>query len=352
MPISSSFVFATCRAGSEALVKQEIQRKHGDLLRPAFMRPELITWKSSRPLDENFILGSSFARVEGVSLGSAKTKEEIVTLLSTLGEQRFHLHVFPRKSPDEKADESELWKAVKAFETELFQLLEPTTGVHPVEAKLHGGDLIVDVVLDEDLKTPCLVGFHKHSPQRHPLAGAFLIQSLPEDAPSRAYLKMVQSLAWLGLNSPKALQHALCVELGSAPGGASYALLERSANLIGVDTGRMNSAVPELAKQQELKYQHIQKSVADLSAKDLPSNIDILACDMNLAPPVVVHYLERLLQFTTPRLLILTLKLNDDKMVNDLPKFLQRLKKFRLGQIRTMQLPANRQEITVVAGKY
>ncbi len=99
--ITSTFVFATCREGSERALKEEVATEHGPTLRPAFMRPQLITWKSTLPLKAGFSVKSIFARVLGLSLGTFKTPAELTTYAAEhLKGRSFHLHVFPREVPE------------------------------------------------------------------------------------------------------------------------------------------------------------------------------------------------------------------------------------------------------------
>ncbi len=54
---------------------------------------------------------------------------------------------------------------------------------------------------------------------------------------------MEQALIWAGWDGPGALKGKTVLELGGAPGGASYSLLQRGANVFGVDTGEIAPAV-------------------------------------------------------------------------------------------------------------
>src|SRR6187431_2012324 len=101
MDISSPFIFATCRAGSEAVMKEDVASRHGKLLRPAFMRPQFITWKCDDLLGGSFNLDSIYARVSGLSLGMCRTPEELVQKLDKFAGATFHLHVFPRETPED-----------------------------------------------------------------------------------------------------------------------------------------------------------------------------------------------------------------------------------------------------------
>ena len=69
-----------------------------------------------------------------------------------------------------------------------------------------------------------------------------LSSTLPKDAPSRAYLKMAQTFDRLRLKKIQDLQTFL--EIGCAPGGVAYFLLEEGHFVLGIDTGEMDQNPP------------------------------------------------------------------------------------------------------------
>jgi len=71
---------------------------------------------------------------------------------------------------------------------------------------------------------------------------------------------------------------------------------------------------------------------------------------MNLAPPAVLRYLERLQPRVRAKHWIITLKLNDAAMVSRPPDFRERIERIAVKPVRIVQLPASRQEVTVIAG--
>jgi 23S rRNA (cytidine2498-2'-O)-methyltransferase len=155
---------------------------------------------------------------------------------------------------------------------------------------------------------------------------------------------MEQSLTWLDLTALGALSGKIALELGSAPGGASWALLQRGMKVIGVDTGAMDPRV--LAHPN---YTHLPIPAGEVSPRDLPPQIDLLASDMNLHPGLALKYVERLTHMLYPRWLALTLKINDGQVESQLPALLQQARRFAPGELHARQLPANRREITVIS---
>jgi 23S rRNA (cytidine2498-2'-O)-methyltransferase len=305
------FVFATCRAGSEAALKREVAARHGELLTPAFMRPQLITWKARAALPENFELGAVFAAVSGRSLGTARTVAEAAALCPTAGA----VQVMPRVLPEDGLS-AEGWAALDAIRDEITPLL------------VKGGDATLDVIVGEE-DEPWLVGWHRGG------TDAFLRLRLDEAAPSRAWLKMEQALAG-----------KVVLELGCAPGGASWSLLERWATVIGVDTGAMDKRV-----LKHERFTQVAMAAGEYQHTVLPRQVDVLASDMNLEPNIVLNYVEFLCGQLEPALMILTLKMNNAKVEAKLPSFLKRIQHWGPRPVRAKQLPANRRDVCVVAGR-
>jgi 23S rRNA (cytidine2498-2'-O)-methyltransferase len=316
------FVFATCRAGSEAALKREVAVRHGEMLTPAFMRPQLITWKARAPLDERFELGAVFAAVSGRSLGTARTVEEVAALSPPVAA----VQVLPRVMPEDGLS-VEGWASLDAIRDRLTPL------VTKAEEK------VLDVIVGEGGE-PWFVGWHRGDQE------VLFRGTLPPEAPSRAWLKMEQALAWAGLAGPKSLVGRRVIELGCAPGGGSYSLLQHGAEVIGVDTGAMSQLVLDSPL-----FTQVKMAAGDFQKTILPHDIDILTSDMNLEPNLVLDYVEFITGQLEPRLLILTLKLNDAKVEARLPALLQRVQRFAPKPVRAKQLPANRRDLCVIAGR-
>jgi 23S rRNA (cytidine2498-2'-O)-methyltransferase len=345
------FVFATCREGSERLLKAEVARRHEGLLTPAFMRPQFVTWKATRELPPGFELGGVFGRTSGLSVGLFQDEKALVRNLGELaGDRPFHLHVFPRDCHEDGVTILQ-WADIDILRARLVGLLRDSGLPVPVDGKPRNGDLVFDVVVGEGKEEPLFLGRHQHSINHHPMHGGLPRLELPYDAPSRAWLKMEQALAWLGLDGSTSLQGQVVLELGSAPGGASFSLLHHGAQVYGVDTGVMDSDV--LAFQDPktgASFTHLRMAVGTLAPQHLPPEVDIVISDMNLAPGVVIPYLETICRRHRPALMILTMKMTDERVESRVGEILGSLRRFVPTPLRATQLPANRREICVVAG--
>lgn len=321
------------------------------MLSPSFMRPQLITWKSSRPLDASFMLDSIFARVSGISLGMADDDDAIVAQVSDkFPNLALHLHIFPRVAPEDGVSD-EVWAALDERREKLAAKMAAAGVKVSGTPRPKDGQFVIDVIVGEPGEK-VLVGAHQHDSKRHPLAGALPRLKLPADAPSRAYLKMEQAIIWAGLDGPKALPGKTALELGCAPGGATLAMLRRGMNVVGVDTADLDPRVVAEGDKRPGSLRHLRVAASDLFQEELPRPVHVLVSDMNIAPPIMLRTIERVQSRVRARVLILTLKLNDRIIERQIPRFLKQIEMFAPFPVRATQLAANRGEFCVVAGEF
>ncbi len=169
--------------------------------------------------------------------------------------------------------------------------------------------------------------------------------TLPESAPSRAYLKIkeVDLLAGLNLKDSRAV-----IEFGASPGGAVYYLLENGLKVFGVDTGKMHENC--LANPN---FKWVNKSIQETLASDFKNTeIDWLISDMNMSPFAVFSELAKFFERTGLRPkkgIVLTLKLTKKEMVKELDHVEKKI--FRLGFkiIFMKQVVSHHTEFAIVA---
>lgn len=330
------FVFATCRAGSETALKKEVAGRHEGKLTPAFMRPQLITWKAQETeLQGDFRLRAWHAQVSGISLGMAKSEQEVAALAA--GVTPVAVHVLPREVPEDGIP-AEAWSRVDDLRAGVCDalILSPERLPRP-------GECVLDVIVGAEGE-PMLVGWHRHQPEDLADPAALLRLQLPDDAPSRAWLKMEQALRWSGQGGGLDLKGKTVLELGSAPGGASRSLLSRGAEVFGVDTGEMDAGILD-----DSGFHHLKVAAGDLRPSMVPGQADLIVSDMNLEPWLVGKYVEKFASRLQPRGLILTLKINSGKVAAELPELIQRIRTWAPGPVHIKQLPANRQELTLIS---
>ena len=334
----SVHAFACCQVGSERLLKAEVARTQPHL-RPAFARPGLVTWVSDMATIADLDLGAVFARVWGASLGRATTPEEVTALLdaeSGTDTTSLRLHVFARAPTAEGADAEVLRVRDGLLATGRF-----APAVQP-----QAGDLVVDVVTAP--AEAFLVGLHRHGPGRWEVPGGQPAIVVPPESPSRAFAKIEEAIVWAGLDVRPG---NVALEVGSSPGGAALALARRGVTVWGVDPAPMGPGVLEYRGPAEARIHHLPIRVDELRWEDLPPRVDWLLLDVNLAPPVALHAIQRIL----PRLrrnlrgAVLTLKLNDQRMVDQIPALLKRVGRMGFGDVRATHLPSNRSEFCCMA---
>jgi 23S rRNA (cytidine2498-2'-O)-methyltransferase len=160
---------------------------------------------------------------------------------------------------------------------------------------------------------------------------------------SRAYLKLYEALLWSGIHiNPD----DVCAEIGSAPGGACQLLLEKGAKVIAIDPAEMDESI---ANHKNLK--HLRCRGHEVKKREL-KDVRWLIADLNVAPS---HALDTIENIATNRHLgrlmgmILTLKLADWKLADEIPDWIQRVKSFGFQLVKTRQLAFNRREICMVA---
>jgi 23S rRNA (cytidine2498-2'-O)-methyltransferase len=334
--MTSQFIFITCQVGAEAALKTEIKRDY-PALKFAFSRPGFLTFKSEQPISIDFELKSVFTRTYGLSLSKADRAGAIALIRETEASLRafskpIHLHIWER-------DQHKPGEEPKGF--------VPDTWADSLRNELkrkatipHDGDVVLDVIAVEENQV--WVGAHEHSGSHARFPGAKPEIIVPSEAPSRAYLKLEDAIHW----SQAPIQTGdIAVEIGSAPGGASYALLKRGVNVVGIDPGEMS---PEILKFEE-NFSHIQDTVANVRREDLPAEVQWLLLDMNVAHNVALFQVDRLASRMLSSLLgvFLTIKLNEWKIAEQIPSFLEHIKAMGMVYVRATQLASNKQEFLI-----
>lgn len=170
------------------------------------------------------------------------------------------------------------------------------------------------------------------------IAGGLPELVLPEQAPSRAWLKLEEMLTWSRWSPTR----ATVLELGSAPGGASWALLMRGATVVGLDIAPMSETC-----LTHPSYTHLAMSVRDLRKKHLPERIDALFCDLGLKPVEAVPQLREICQwYPSIQRLFYTLKMGEGQTEEQLDGWRAQIEKMGF-KVRSTHLPSNRMEILV-----
>lgn len=155
-------------------------------------------------------------------------------------------------------------------------------------------------------------------------------------APSRAAMKMEEAIDWLGVGPGKG---DVCVDLGAAPGGWTYVVMERGARVIAIDPGSMS---PDLMTRRGL--QHIRGSAFDFEP-DEP--VDWLLCDMVWRPLEVASLLAKWGRRGWARLMVSNIKLPMRGKADFLVRIRALLEEGGWQGVRMRQLYHDREEITL-----
>lgn len=355
---SSPFLFTVCQVGAEPALKKEITRDYPGL-RFAFSRPGFITFKSESPLAADFELKSVFARAYGLSLGKgdfASVEQLVLDAIKTLQDantdstsnggraarSKLRLHVWERdqhKPGEEPKDfQPGAWKAT------LFGKLKQMpefASLFLEGAEACPGELVLDVIAVDENQV--WIGAHVHTQAHARWPGGAPPIALPPEAPSRAYLKLEEALHWSEIS---VRAEDIAVEIGSAPGGASYALLKRGLHVVGIDPGEMD---PRVLAFGEDRFFHMKQPVASVRREDLPDIVHWLLLDMNVAPNITLYQIDRLQARMKSSLLgvLLTVKLNEWKMADEIPQYLEHIRAMGMKDVGATQLATNKQEIFV-----
>ncbi len=351
----NSFLFATCQVGAEIALKHDAARAREPELKFAYSRPGFLTFKvgtEARPSWTSMV-PSIFARATGVVLGKELAAQVPRRALSAAQEiadrgKKVVLHVYERDEyePGEEPDvyfpglrAAEMEKSIRAF--------EGASGAFEEFSEARPGDLVLDVIWIQDAADPASAEWwfaaHRHAAGRSPYPGGKAPFSLPPGAPSRAYLKIQEALDWAGL---KIQPGEVAVEVGCAPGGAVSFLLERGAQVVGVDSGEMHESV-----RGNRRFTHIKKSIADVSREELPDRVNYLLFDINAEPRVTLSYAEKIVPTLKPHLkaAILTLKLNQWKLAEEISYYLRRIEMMGFTYVTAAQLSNHRKEFVAIA---
>jgi 23S rRNA (cytidine2498-2'-O)-methyltransferase len=362
-PAPGQYAYFLCQQGAEPALKREIAASNPEL-KFAFSRPGFLTYKSTQPLDPEFAPELILARAFGLTLGKARgdlpavvqaARAELRRLEPLAPGATFRLHVSERDffdpgvlppGYDPFSAPRELEAALRA-DPELkprFRAGAPANGdwvfdVIRIEAGATKDEPVTMRLTDNEV----WFGFHRHTPMHPSFAGGRFAGPLPQAAPSRAYLKLEEA-AHLYLIPLK--KGDTTVEIGSAPGGASFALVQRGLNVVGIDPGAMEPAFLENAGRA---FQHLRKPVLQVDREELPKRFEWLLLDMNVDPETALPVIEEWVPVLEGKLkgVILTLKLNDWSLTERIPGYLERLRALGLTRLRARQLSSNKQEFCV-----
>jgi 23S rRNA (cytidine2498-2'-O)-methyltransferase len=334
-------------------VKGELARRWPDF-RLAFSRPGFLTFKvpEEQYLPADFELESVFARAYAFCLGKAAVAEEgdlaalaaqVWRLWGDRPVERIHAWQRDLAPPGEHGFEPSITPAALAAYEALRQACPRGERLAPgdhLASAARTGDWVLDCVLVEPGQW--WVGFHRARsvPSRWP--GGLGRLELPPTAVSRAWQKMTEAIQWSQWPIPP---RARWVELGSAPGGASQALLAHGFEVLAIDPAEMAAEVVA-----HPKLRHLRRRAAEVPRREF-RKARWLAADMNVAPDYTLDAVEAIVTHPDVNIrgLLLTLKLLEWDLADHVPEYLARVRSWGYNVVRARQLQYNRREFCVAA---
>jgi 23S rRNA (cytidine2498-2'-O)-methyltransferase len=169
-------------------------------------------------------------------------------------------------------------------------------------------------------------------------SGGRMRMHVPEAAPSRAAMKLAEAFQWLD-RAPD--PGDLCVDLGAAPGGWSWVLLERRARVIAVDPAFMARSL-----QKKRGLTHVR---ADAFTYEPDEPVDWLFSDMAWRPLESAALLAKWARRGWARLVIANIKLPMRKKAEMVVRVREILEDGGWRNLRVRQLYHDREEVTIAA---
>jgi len=304
----SSFVFALGQPGAERALRAEFMR-HG--LNPAFGLDGFVSAKANRSLSVDELPPLVLGRRVCLSLGKlADVNVDVVARDLGAAVHREHGARGPRLTVD--------------------------------------GAFAVTVV---ERPGGAFVGVHRHRAGISPDPCGDPQLTVPDDAPSRAWLKVEEARQLWPLPIARG---DVVIEVGCAPGGQTRALLDLGARVVGVDANAMDERV--LARDS---FTHLrcaaQQVDAGLLRDTLPGPARFIVIDVNQRPMAALASIASITKATRETLRggLFTLKLGDWALMTELPQWRTRIEQL-IGpgtHTEAAQLPSNRVEVTVFASR-
>jgi 23S rRNA (cytidine2498-2'-O)-methyltransferase len=329
----------TTRQGAERDLVDELRLK-GDGA-ACIVAPGLVSARRAPNIDGKVML--TFAR-QGFPVMAVAEADSLGELAERLGRAlapkledapAYALHVWV---PDTDR-ENPLTQAARALEDLLEARLtsEARTAVRMRTRDIGVGSVpLVQVCLSS--KTQGFGGVMASSRAISLAPGGRLRVHMGSDKPSRAARKIGEALAWLEV-APEPGE--VCVDLGAAPGGWTWFLLERRARVIAVDPARLR---PDLLRRKGLTYMGMS------AFEFMPEEpVDWLFCDMAWRPLEVAQMLARWSRQRAASLLVANFKLPMTKKAEIVADIRKILENGGWRAVRTRQLYHDRDEITVTA---
>jgi len=345
----SRFLLVACQAGAEEGVFLTQELLLPQLTRGAWRRG-VVTFRLPQDTDISDAALIPFARIAIESLGQvtgASTAALATAIAAAAAPATDHVHVWQREAParrkakeDGSAEPMPSAAEVQAAVAATLGCPHASDGSEAVAGSVASrGEQVLDVIIDSPGRA--WLGWHTVTTPSGCWTGGLYPGQLPDDAVSRAWLKLDEALAVFEI--PLQAGQRAC-ELGAAPGGASQRMLSLGLSVVGIDPAEIDPRVAE-----HPRFKHWQMRARDVRLRQL-RGFDWLVTDMNIDPSSTMEALERVA--TAPgnglKGIIATLKLPQWQRAADLPAWLDRFRSWGFPAL-ARQLSTGGRELCVVA---
>lgn len=169
----------------------------------------------------------------------------------------------------------------------------------------------------------------------------YIQSELPAMAPARAYFKIKEAHEIFKLNIESSDS---IIEIGSAPGGISYYLLELGVKLVSIDPAIMEA---HLLEQYAKNFTHLKDSVFNIQSHHLPKTCDWVISDLNLDGDLNINQSAKIIKmYPNIKGAFITIKTPRSRDINRLSKWTIGFKqKFKVNIIN---LPSHRREVGLI----
>lgn len=320
----ADFIFALCNPGSERALKMEVAAMSLPW-KSSYQRRGFVSFKLEEGIQEDSLIKQiACARRLCRSVGKYGSRAEAASVLEGDGVkhvQYARYHLKKMEGMDEGQPDPEV------------------------------GDLVGTVV--QLAGKEFWAGTHQHADGLSPDPAGDGGIELPEDAPSRAWLKLEEAVRFWGLDfSPG----DIAIELGCSPGGVVHALLNYGVSVIGVDPARMDKVVAAKAveRREELgpdgpAFYHCRKPAALVSKRDLGEGVRWFLSDMNQSPEVTLKECARIVTMAPSiRHVLITLKLGELEAVERKADWIRSLGELGFTDVRLQQLAVHNREFALL----
>ncbi len=328
---NEQFLFFCTNIGNEKLLKEELRIFYPDF-NLSYSRKGFLTYKNKGiQYDLNTIsqLELTFSTRTGICVGKSTPSNLLVDIKKDCDELQLMIDKCSIHSFSINTD----------FELAAFDIFQQEINEYTPINKT-----VIDIIALSEKEI--WYGVHRVGKLTTNYPNSYLEIDVPLDSPSRSYLKTAQACELF--NIP--FNRTDCwLDFGSAPGGASYLLLNKGVKVWGIDPAKMSDLI-----LKHDSYTHITKSVQDLSQEDLPyRDIDWVHVDLNLNPNQAIKEVLRLIKkynFSIKGILF-TVQVVKSEYIENLEDFEDEFFEWGFTSVFSRQVPSHKNEYIILAKK-